>query len=95
MTRQRVGRDGVKAAVLIAAGLAAASLSFTGCSGSGGTPSAPSTSACWNAMLAQYRHDAATGATGTEPPECRGVADSVLQSYALQLLAGKTEAPTP
>lgn len=97
MTRQRVGRDGRTAAVLIAAGLAALAGSFLGgCSGSGGaTPSAPSTSACWQAMVAQFRQDEATGATGTYPTACRGVPDAVLQDYAFQILSGNTGSPTP
>jgi hypothetical protein len=89
MTRQRLGSTlsvGCFALALLAVAF------LDGCSGS--APAA-SPSACWSAMLAQYQHDLATGATGTEPPQCRGVADSVIQSYALRLMSGNTEAPTP
>lgn len=96
MTRQLMGRNGAAAVALICAGVAAFAVSFTGCSSSSpAAPAAGSTSACWQAMVQQYQHDIATGATGSFPPACRGVADSVIQSYAGQLMLGNTEAPTP
>lgn len=81
---------------LIAVAATGAALLLAGCSGSGGaTPSAPSTSACWQAMVAQFRQDEATGATGTYPTACRGLPDAVLQDYAFQILSGNTGSPTP
>lgn len=76
--------------------LAACALLLAACSGtSSGAPSAPSTAACWQAMVTQYQHDVATGAGGTFPPACHGLPDGVLQSYALQILSGNTVSPTP
>ncbi len=55
---------------LLSLTVAAAVVLVAGCSGANGdqTPLAPSTSACWQAMVTQYRTDEATGFTGTFPP---------------------------
>lgn len=79
---------------LIAAAVATSALLLAGCSSSGST-SAPDKAACWAAMVQQYQHDVATGATGTYPPACHGVPDAVLQDYAFQILSGNTGSPTP
>ena len=86
MTRQHI----------FASAAVGAALLLAGCSGSGDkTPAVASTSACWTAMVQQFRQDEATGQTGTYPAACRGVSDAVLQSYAFQILSGNTESPTP
>lgn len=82
--------------LILAAAAVAAGLLLTGCSGSGGAvPSAPSTSACWQAMVLQFHTDEATGATGTFPAACHGVPDATLQDYAFQIMSGNTASPTP
>jgi hypothetical protein len=67
-----------------------ATVLLTACSGGGGS-AAPSTAAlyaCRDAMAQQFEQDALTGATGSRPPQCAGVADHELALFAGQLMSG-------
>jgi len=70
--------------------LCVAAAVLTACSGGGGSagPGTAALYACRDAMAQQFEQDAMTGATGTRPPQCAGVADRELALFAGQLMSG-------
>lgn len=51
-------------------------------------PSKPDIAACRTAMKRQLQQALSSGATGSRPPECKGVSDEELQRIAVEILEG-------